>query len=540
VIEREERLETVLAIWRSVLGAVEIGPDDGFYQLGGTSLTAAQMVSRLQAVFGRRVPMRVVLQDAVTARQLAHWISDGVGPATVDAPPSLMDEADGTEPTPVTVQQETIWFLEQLHPQNIAYNTLSAVWLTGPLQISALRDAIALLAHRHPLLRATFPTRDGWPVQIVHSEDELPPLLEELDLQDDSDEQVATVLRELGQHRFDIKRLPLIRWTLILFGPQRYVLAQVEHHFLHDGWSMWILLSELAASYRALASGQRVELPRLELTYGQVARWQRHWLGSEAAQRQRNYWVRLLRDAPTVLEFAEDEARPFYFDYRGDTVETRLPGAELQAVQDAACRHSVTPFSVLMAAFAVTLGHACGYGAITLGSMLRNRRLPGSEGVVGMFVNTVALPFTGLAEKTFGQLVEDLHTMLIDAQEQQEFPFPLVIRELALPKQLSRNPQFQVCFSINDWPDTSLDFGSQLTARVTFPSNGGAKFDLDVVVLPDRSGYSMLWRYYAALFSRDEVAHLAQVYHAVLAAVVARHDEPLSGMLAALRLEPRA
>jgi Condensation domain/Phosphopantetheine attachment site len=539
VTSTQEPLGTVLAVWRSVLDAADIHPDDGFYQLGGTSLAAAQMVARLQAVSGRRVPMRVVLQDAITARQLARWLRDG-GADGEDDPASVLGAAepvDGSEPATLTVQQEAIWFLEQLSPDNVAYNTLSAVWLTGPLELGVLKEALAVLTRRHPLLRTTFPTRDGWPVQIVHGVEQAEPALQERSLQATSDEQVLPALRELGRFKFDVSHLPLIRWTLLRLGPQRHILAQVEHHFLHDGWSMWILLSELAASYRALVAGQDVRLPPLGLDYGQVARWQRRWLSSEGAQRQRDYWVGLLQDAPRTLLFANDHARPPYFDYSGETVEVRLPQPAVQAVQDAARRHSVTPFSVLMAAFAVTLGHVCASNTLTLGSMLRNRRLPGSNDVVGMFVNTVALPVHGWAEKTFGQLVAGLHATLVDTQEHQEFPFALVVRELELPKQLTRNPLFQVCFSMNDWPDTRLDFGRDLTARVSFPSNGGAKFDLDVVVLPDHDGYSMLWRYYAALFSRAEILQLTQAYLRLLAAAAARHDQPLGGVVAAFGSE---
>jgi nonribosomal peptide synthetase DhbF len=178
-VTEEVTLKTVLEVWRSVLGT-ESGPDEVFYQLGGTSLTAAQMAARLQAVTGRRVPMRIVLRDAMTARQLARWMDNSARAEGGDARPLLLDaavEAEDTEPAPITVQQEAIWFLEQLDPQNVAYNTLSAVWLAGPLQIKVLKEALAEPIRRHPLLRATFPTRDGWPVQLIHSADEAAPVL---------------------------------------------------------------------------------------------------------------------------------------------------------------------------------------------------------------------------------------------------------------------------------------------------------------------------------------------------------------------------
>jgi len=309
--------------------------------------------------------------------------------------------------------------------------------------------------------------------------------------------------------------LPLIRWSLAQLTTNRFILAQVEHHFVHDGWSMWILLTELAAVYKSLVTGSEINLPPLELDYETYGRWQRHWLESEEAGRQRRWWTKILGEVTSVYRFPADERRPPYFTSEGGTVAAVLPEALRRHVVLAAARASVTPFAVFMAAFAVFLGAAAGVDKLVLGSMLRGRGLPGSEHIVGMFVNTVALPISGWMTSTFDDFARDVFATLVAAQDQEGVPFPVVVHELDLPRQLSRNPIFQVCFSMNDWPSQQLDFGPELAASVSFPSNGGAKFDLDVV-LADPRQCSFLWRYYRPLFSHQDVIGMAERYEVVL------------------------
>jgi non-ribosomal peptide synthetase component F len=174
-----------------------------------------------------------------------------------------------------------------------------------------------------------------------------------------------------------------------------------------------------------------------------------------------------------------------------------------------------------MACYVKLIGQECGTAAPVLGSMLRNRRLPGVDRTVGMFVNTVALAFPGWADQDVASLAREITARLADALDHQEIPFPLVAKELGVSRDLSRNPVFQTCFSMNDWPDPRLDFGDGISTEVDFPSNGGAKFDLDVVVVPAADSTALLWRYSTPLFDDAEVSRLADRYldlldHAVL------------------------
>jgi hypothetical protein len=524
-LNERDALHAVLAAWRAALHA-GIEPADDFYACGGTSLSAADAAARLTSALGVAVPVAAVLR-AGTARALASEIVAASASATGHAPPPLQ-ACDG-EPAPATVQQQAIWFLEQLDKHNRAYNTVVAIALDGLLRVDLLERALAALIERHPILRTTFHVRTGTLVQQVHQHGTL-----ELDrvARDDDDQGFEAYLGSLGRRRFDIGALPLIRWTLVERTPDRFVLAQVEHHFVHDGWAMWILLTELAALYRSLATGGHTRLAPIALTYEDYARWQRHWLQSDEARRQCAWWTDLLGSAPHTLALPGDARRPETFTSEGQTVRVQLPATLRDEIRTAATRASVTPYAVMMSAFAALIGSTAHVETLTLGSMLRNRRVPGSESVVGMFVNTVAIPVLEWRGLPFDELARRLFTLLVEAQDRQEIPFPVVGRGLRLPRQLTRNPLFQVCFSMNDWPLQRLDFGPELSARVSYPSNGGAKFDLDVV-LDDPQACTLLWRYYRPLFARDDVVALAARYEDVLARCAAGGGGPLGDLLAA-------
>lgn len=517
-------LQQVLAVWRAALGAGDATARDDFFASGGTSLIAADIAAGLSSRLGIRVPLGEVLR-AGTAERLARYLASSA--ATLERHPQPSPTAAAGGPAPATVQQQAIWFLEQLDEGNRAYNTVVAVELEGPVRIDVLERALAALVERHPILRTTFPVRQAVLRQDLHAHGVL---LFDRVTTDEPDEPLASRLGELGRRRFDVARLPLICWTLVERAPDRYVLAQVEHHFVHDGWSMWRLLTELGRIYAALAADRPPALPALTLTYEDYGRWQQQWLRSADGERQRTWWTTLLRDAPHTLRFPNDDRRPPVFTSEGDTVRVQLSPRLRDCVRGAAARAAVTPFSVLMAAFAALVGSTVDADDLTLGSMLRNRRLPGSEQVVGMFVNTVALPVRSWRRLRFDDLARFLCSLLIEAQEHQELPFPIVGRSLALPRQLTRNPLFQVCFSMNDWPVQRLDFGPDLTARVSYPSNGGAKFDLDVVVDDPQAG-TLLWRYYRPLFSRTDIVNLAARFENVLASCTTGNETPLGTLV---------
>ncbi|HWO64790.1 MAG TPA: condensation domain-containing protein [Umezawaea sp.] len=505
--DTEARLAVFFA---AALELDEVGVEDSFFELGGDSLRASRLLERLRGS-GHELTARQLLGNPTVAR--LGLLLDGSSPAheaAVDiGRPSTEEGADTRwDDVPLSVQQQAIWFVELLAPGAVGYNALARVTLDGVLDVPRLRSALSAVIARHPALRTRFPENDdGVPVQRMSAEVE-----PELDVVTALGP-IADLVRRVGAHGFDLAHGPPVRWTLVRLAPERHVLLQVEHHFAHDGWSMWVLLQDIASAYRQLGSGPRIDLGADGTSYAAYCRWQRDWLLGRQAKRQVAHWIREVGPLGEPLRWpAENGRRPPRFTQRGETAAVTLDDAVRTRLHRYAGSIDATPFAVLMACYVVLIGQECGTAAPVLGSMLRNRRLPGVDRTVGMFVNTVALAFPGWEDQDVARLAREITARLADALDHQEIPFPLVAKELGVSRDLSRNPVFQTCFSMNDWPDPRLDFGDGISTEVDFPGNGGAKFDLDVVVVPTADSTALLWRYSTPLFDDAEVTRLADRY----------------------------
>jgi hypothetical protein len=423
---------------------------------------------------------------------------------------------------PLTAQQEIIWFAEQLSAESgAAYNSVIAVDLPA-LEPSRLRVALQETVHAQPILGARAGWSDGGDPVQVYVDNPGEPVL---DLLPECDNLMGAlrVAGAAGGVPFDTETDNPIKWLIVPY-PGGRLLAQVEHHYVHDGWSTWLVLSTVAGHYSGSPMPTTVISRGRRFDYSEYARWQRGWLGSTEAHEQADYWVARLANAPTSVGWPFDGKRPPIFSGRGGVHEMEFDDRLGQSVAGYAALHGATAFAVLLAAFAVLVGQECRRDSIVVGTMLRNRSVPdGTERTVGMFVNTVALPLD--VSMRYDELAREISGQIGDAHDNEEFPFVKMVRRLATPRDLSRNAVFQVCFSMNDYPQQTVDFGDG-ARRALYPMTGGAKFDLDVVVLPEAGRMRVLWRYYSALFTAADVEALAGRWVALLAEQV---DQQVAG-----------
>ncbi|MFJ8062315.1 condensation domain-containing protein [Streptomyces sp. NPDC096142] len=503
---------SMVAVWERAFGR-PVAADDEFFDAGGTSLAAARIVAALREEHGVQ-PSVAALYDAGSPRRLAALVGE-LAAAAPDDEPAARREGPAPDRAPLSVQQEAIWYIEQMTPGSVGYTSTARIDLRGPLDPARLRRALAAVTVRHPMLRTRFPlTEDGVPEQVVS--DEVVVDLDEVDGVGPIDEAV----RAAGGHLFDLEKEPPVRWTLLRVAADEHVLVQVEHHFAHDGWSMWLMLRDMARAYVQLGTGDAVDLGADETPYTTYCLDQHAWLASERAREQVRHWTGEIGPVGEPLAWPHEERRPERFGYRGDTRHLALPAELDRKVRDFARRAGATPFAVLMTAYTVLIGTVCAAPSLIMGGGLRNRRTPGVRETVGMFVNTCAWSFPDWGDRAFDELVRDTTLRLARAMENQEIPFPVVAREVRTSRDPARNPVFQTSISMNDWPDPVLDFGAGVTAEMSLPSNGGAKFDLDVIVLPESDGTRMLWRYSSPLFTRPEVEVLVGDFLSLLEAAV--------------------
>nr|ASV46716.1 non-ribosomal peptide synthetase [uncultured bacterium] len=524
--------ETVAAIWAEVLGVERVGIHEHFFDLGGHSLRAAQIVARLRGAFQVDLPMGALF-DAPTVAELAALV-EGAGGAGEQAPPLARVPRD--QPLPLSFSQEAIWFFQELAPGMKSYNFQASYRFRGALDADALERALAEIIRRHEIFRTVFHDVGGSAVQVVH--DGGPLHLARFDLRDlpetERDGAVQGHMAEEFGAPFDLGRLPLIRWRLLRLADDEHLLLQVEHHFVHDGWSFAVFLRELVALYSAFAEGRPSPLPELPVQFADFAVWHRRLMEGERARQDLAYWKEALAGADPVLELPTDRPRPPTLSFRGASLRTRMPADTARAAR-AFCRESgATLYMTLLAAFEALMGRYSGQEDFCVGGGVANRSWKETEDLIGMIVNTIAHRVRLDRVRTFRELVAQVRDTAREAYAHKDVHFGQVVEAVAPERTLSRLPIYQVTFNFHDspYPDFRLPgVEMELTEAL---SNGSAKFDFQVIMMPRaemRAGapedeIDAVWEFATDLFDPATVERMIGDYHRLLAALLAEPDRP--------------
>ncbi len=522
--------QELTSLWAELLGRSAVGVADNLFELGGHSLLVARIVARVRQELGVEVPLSFLFQQP-TVGDLAAFVAARLEGEPIETLPPV-ERAPRDQPLPLTFPQERIWFLNQLSPRAIAYNFQFTLHFRGRLEPVHLAAALSEIVCRHEVLRTGFPALGGRPVQVIY-----PPWRVRLPVIDVSgleevDREAATrwFIHRAVRVSFDTSRPPLLAWRLLRRAADDHLLAQVEHHFVHDGWSLAVLMGELKALYGAFSCGLGSPLAPLAVQYADFAVWQRRWLDSGALDRQLAWWLERLADRPDPIDLPTDRPRPARLSHQGDVLRADLPRELYQDLRARSRAEGVSLFTVALSAFWLLLARYTGQTDLLLGSGVANRRLKQSEPLIGMVVNTLVLRTRLDADPTFSQLLARTRETLIDAQEHQDLPFETLVKALQPDRDLGRNPLFSVMFSFHDSPVPDFELPG-LTAELFERHNGSAKMDLNVVVKP-AGEMTMVWEFATDLFDRATIERMWGHYQVLLAAAVAEpgrrlHQLPL-------------
>jgi amino acid adenylation domain-containing protein/non-ribosomal peptide synthase protein (TIGR01720 family) len=525
VAPRSSLEETLAALWSDVLGVERVGARDDFFALGGHSLLATRIVARVRESLGMELPLRDLF-DFPTVAALAGRISSALRPGAPASPPLVRRPRTG--PAPLSFAQQRLWLVDQLEPGSAAYNLPHAGRISGPLEAAVLSRALAEVAVRHEALRSVLREVDGEPLQET-----APPPAAGLPVADLSDlpaerrEPEAMRLAAAEARRpFDLARGPLLRSLLIRLGSQDHLLLYTLHHIVSDAWSLGLLVREVAVLYDAFRTGRPSPLPALALQYADFAVWQREWLQGEVLAVQVAHWKERLAGAPPVIELPLDRPRPRVRGTRGGRRPFHLPPAVVSAATALARREGVSPFMVLLAAFNALL---CRYGAGTdliVGAPVANRSRREIEDLIGFFVNTLVLRTDLSGEPGFREALARTRKTVLDASMHQEVPFEKLVEELAVPRDLSRTPLFQVALAFQELPRQAPFASGLRLSPVEIPVRE-AKFDLLLDLVKVESTLAGGLDYAADLFDGPTIDRLLKHYASLLAAAVERPDLPV-------------
>jgi amino acid adenylation domain-containing protein/non-ribosomal peptide synthase protein (TIGR01720 family) len=519
--------ELVAQVWAEVLGVERVGATDDFFELGGHSLLAARVVSRLRAALGRELPVRAIFESP-TVEALARAAGSLRGDAA-EVPP--IHPAPAGAPLPLSFQQRQLWLLDRMHPGSALYNVPAAWRLRGAVNAEALAAALSGVAARHEPLRTVFRAPGGEPEQVVLPPSPIPLPLRDLSaLEGDGRTRALEArLRTWAAEPFDLERGPLFRAELVRLAADEHLLLLAVHHAAFDGWSLGVLTAELSALYGAWPAAPA--LPPLPLRYADYAAWQREELDGERLAAQAEWWRGELAGAPALLTLPTDRPRPAVQSNRGAVHHFSLPAALAEGIEALARREGATPYMVLLAAYQALLGRYAGQDEVVVGSSIANRLRPEVEGLVGFFVNTLALRTPLGGDPAFGQLVARVRETVLEAHARQEVPFERLVEALQPERSLGHNPVFQAFFALHNHAADPLALEGVEVERVPLDA-GTAKFDLGLFFTRSERGLAGQLEYAADLFDAATARRFTGHLQVLLENAVAEPERRLSALSA--------
>jgi amino acid adenylation domain-containing protein/non-ribosomal peptide synthase protein (TIGR01720 family) len=437
--------EILAGIWTGLLGVERVGAGDSFFGLGGHSLLAMRLVSRVREALGVELPIRAVFEDETLAGLAARV--DGARRAdAADAPPPL-EPAPRDAALPLSYGQERLWATDRLNAGAIAFTVVTTTLFPADADATALAAALAEVVRRHEILRTVFREGDAGPEQVVE-----PPFAVDLpvtDLRslapDAQDAAVHDAVSAAAAERWALDRLPLLGAALLrLEGAS--VLVFRAHHAIYDGWSARVLERELRALYDAFSRGLPSPLEPLPAQYADWAAWQRRWMDGGGMDAQLAYWRRALAGAPALLELPADRPRPAAPTHAGADLAFHLPPATLAAARALARREGATLFMVLLAAYDVLLARLAGADDVVVGTQVAGRTRAETEGMIGFFLNNLALRADLAGDPSFRALVGRVREATLDAYAHQDVPFQKLVDALGVERTLAYTPVFQASF----------------------------------------------------------------------------------------------
>jgi pristinamycin I synthase-3/4 len=512
--EVEERLA---AIWRELLGAgaaARIGRESRFFDLGGHSLLAARLVARVRQAFGVELPLSVAF-EAPRLLDQARRIEAGRKEPAAPIPRAAQGDEEAQR---LSFAQERLWFLDQLAPGGAVYAMPVALRLTGRLDIPALAGALAAVRRRHAVLRTTFAVADGTPYAVVRpAEGSFSlPVVDLRGVPGSAGVPPALRLASAEAARpFDLERGPLFRAALLRVGAEEHLLLLTLHHIVADGWSLEVLAREIGAFYGAAAARERAELPALPLQYADYAAWQRAALTAEALAPELAAWTERLAGLPPALALPGDRPRPPVQSFRGGTAVLSLPEPLRTALGTLGARSGATPFMVWLAGFAALLARLTGEADLAIGTAVANRTRVETEGLIGLFVNSLAVRGDLAGDPSFSALLGRLRESALWAYAHQELPFEKLVEALAPVRALSHAPLFQVML-VAEMASPAVPLPGLAVHRQPL-STGTAKVDL-LLTLRDEGAELEFNR---DLFDRTTALRLLSHLVALLAAAAA-------------------
>ncbi len=512
--------------------ASEITLDRPLSEYGLDSLTALELAHAIETTLGvclspasflKELSLAELALEATTQAKSARHCPIGISPGAENAP---LDQQ-------LSQGQKAIWFMQALAPESTAYNISSAVRIRSELNVEALRHSFQAVLARHPALRTIFKVVQGEPVQRVRANAEVNFSVIEASTWDDH--YLKEKLEGAAQQTFDLSEGPLHRITLYTRRASEHTLLVVMHHIVTDFWSLAVLMNEVSAFYGAEIDNSPVSLPEPQISYADYIKWQAEMLAGDEGRRLSEYWEKQLATAPAMLALPTDRPRSAIQRFAGASQNFELDTELVRGLKEIAVHSGATLYTTLLAAFQTLLYRYTGQKDIVIGSPMAGRNRAALAGLIGYFINPVALRATFDDDLTFASLLQMTRRTVLAALEHHDYPFNLLVERLRLTRDLSRSPLFQVMFVFQNMGlagshDNLAAFALQQTgaqAKLNHLSfecfgldQGIAQFDLTLMMAETGSGRGARIEYNTDLFTAKTISRLVGHFKILLRAIV--------------------
>ena len=513
VIEREGTIglasgsntteEVVAGIFCEVLAVNNIGINENFFEIGGHSLLATQIVSRIKETFKINLPLSAIFESP-TVEKISERIKLQKKSGIVYQMPKT--EIDFSNAYPLSYEQERLWFLEQLEPDQPTYNMPGMVRLTGKLNVEILEKVFEKLIERHSVLRTTFHSKSGKPLQKIS--DEIKPNFEFTDLSNLPENEKMLMTEKISSDEakklFDLENGPVVRFKLLKSDDANHILLVTMHHIISDGWSLEILFREVILLYESLIKDQPPALDPLQIEYVEYVLKQRELFKQNVFEEHLNYWRNQLSGIPVLLELPLDKPRPASQTFDGKIKRFRISTALEEQIKRVCREEKVTLFMLSLAVYSVLLSQFGNAKEIVVGSPIAGRNDKETEDLIGFFVNTLALRIDLEGNPNFRELLQRVKSTALEAYSHQEIPFEMLVEELKPARKINHSPVFQVMLVVQNKLGARAKF-SELEIELLDTESETAKFDLTLGLYETEEGLNAEFEYNTNLFEPQTI-----------------------------------
>jgi acyl-CoA synthetase (AMP-forming)/AMP-acid ligase II len=505
--------KTMAEIFCELLDIKQFGVHDDFMMRGLSSIKLTQAAGKISDKLGYNLPLGMLFEYPNIRELCCHLSLKGKNELLAMELAGNIPRVDRTQHLPLSLAQERLWFMRFIEKASSSYNESRCYWLPSNIDLRLLQHSFQEIVKRHEILRTRFDENDGLGEQVISDSQ---PDVEQIVI-NDLDE-LDHCLHEAHHRPFDLSKDSLIR-IKIFHVEQQLLLSITMHHMITDGWSMGIFIRELDQLYQAARQGNQANLPELRVQYVDYTLWQRTWLETDLFNQQLGYWQQQLENIPAAHSLPLDYPRPARQTFNGQLHEHSLDGTLFENITTFCKQQQVTPFIFLQSVFALLIAQYSEQQDVVIGTAISGRVHNDLDGVMGFFVNTLALRSKVREGESFTSFLARNRAMIIAAFQHQHLPFPTLVKKINPKRSLNISPVTQIMFALHNRENVEFNLNG-VNLRERSPDQVNAKTDLELNIYEERNTFRFSWIYNKDLFTEQRIVTMAQHLMAILPLVL--------------------